>query len=147
MISLKKIAVEETYPLRIDILRNGKAINFHFVGDTNKDTIHLGAFLDNRCIGIVTLIPNSHKTFPNILTYQLRGMAVEKSLQKQGVGKFLIAESLRFLRDGGKCEILWCNARIIAIEFYKKMGFSTKGNKFQIPNVGPHYMMFIDCLK
>ena len=147
MITVKQITVQDTYPLRIEILRNGKAINYHFVGDKHKESIHLGAFLDNKCIGIVTLVPNSHATFPNVLTYQLRGMAVDKSLQKRGVGKLLIEESFRFLKEGRKCEILWCNARIIAVEFYKKMGFSIKGNKFQIPNVGPHYMMFTNCLK
>lgn len=147
MIIVKQITVQETYPLRIEILRNGKAINYHFVNDNHKETIHLGAFLEKKCIGIVTLISNSHKTFPNSLTYQLRGMAVDKSLQKQGVGKLLSEESFRFLKEERKCEILWCNARIIAVDFYKKMGFSIKGNKFQIPNVGPHYMMFTDCME
>jgi len=147
MITVKQITVQDTYPLRIEILRNGKTINYHFVGDKHKETIHLGAFLDNKCIGIVSLIPNSHKTFQKIVTYQLRGMAVNTNMQKQGVGNLLIEASFRFLKGGSKCEILWCNARIIAVDFYKKMGFSIKGNKFQIPNVGPHYMMFTNCLK
>ncbi len=142
MITIKEINVEKTYPLRIEILRNGIPENYHFVGDKHKETIHLGAFLDNKCIGIVTLIPNSHKTFPNVSTYQLRGMAVDKSLQKQGIGKLLIDASFRFLKEGRKYEILWCNARIIAVEFYKKMGFSIKGNKFQIPKVGSHFLMY-----
>jgi len=142
MITVKKINTEETYPLRIEILRDGKAINYHFVGDNRKTTIHLGAFVDQKCIGIVSLIPNAHKSFSNFSAYQLRGMAVAKSYQKQGIGKLLIVESLKALNIS-KCEILWCNAREIAVEFYRKMSFSIKGKKFQIPTVGTHYMMYL----
>ena len=141
MFTIKQIKKEETYPLRIDILRNGKAINYHFVGDDLVNTFHLGAFKNEECIGIVTYIPKSNPLFPNKITFQLRGMAVAKPFQKSGIGKFLIEESLEFLNEK-KCEILWCNARIIALDFYKKMGFSIAGDKFQIPTVGPHYTMF-----
>ena len=143
MITVKQITKEETYPFRIEILRDGKAINYHFVGDTRKTTIHLGAYIDLECIGIVSLIRNSHKIFSNLLAYQLRGMAVAKSHQKQGIGELLIVESLKILNNN-KCEVLWCNARVIAVEFYKKMNFSIKGKKFQIPGVGSHYLMYID---
>ncbi len=142
MLSIKQIPKEDTYPLRIEILRNGKAVNYHFVGDNLKTTIHIGVFTGKACIGIVTLIPNSHKSFPKISTYQLRGMAIDKAYQKQGIGSILVEESLKILNET-KCEILWCNARVIALEFYKKMGFSIQEKKFEIPTVGPHYMMYL----
>lgn len=146
MITVKQITAEDTYPLRIEILRDGKAINYHFVGDSRNTTIHLGAYIDYECIGIVSLIPNAHKSFSNLSAYQLRGMAVAKSYQKQGIGKLLIIESLKALNKSN-CEILWCNAREIAVEFYRKMNFSIKGKKFQIPNVGTHYMMYLVLCK
>jgi predicted GNAT family N-acyltransferase len=37
--------------------------------------------------------------------------------------------------------ILWCNARIAAVDFYKKHGFQTFGEKFDILYVGEHYVM------
>ena len=142
MIVIKQITAAETYPLRIEILRNGKAINYHFVGDNRKTTIHLGAYVNHKCIAIVSLISNPNKSFSNLSIYQLRGMGVAKSYQKQGIGKLLIVESLKVLKIN-ECELIWCNAREIALSFYKKMGFSIKGKKFQIPGVGSHYLMYI----
>jgi hypothetical protein len=39
-------------------------------------------------------------------------------------------------------DCLWCNARIIAVDFYKKQGLETFGEQFEIPLVGNHYVMF-----
>ena len=41
-----------------------------------------------------------------------------------------------------KGTLLWCNARIIAVEFYKKIGFQIKGEEFDIPDIGKHYFMY-----
>ena len=39
-------------------------------------------------------------------------------------------------------DFLWCNARLIAVEFYKKTGFSSIGEQFNISEIGPHYFMY-----
>ena len=141
MITVKEISVEETYPLRIEILRNGIAENYHFVGDNLESSFHLGAFNNDLLIGIVTFIKKEHPKLNDTYSYQLRGMAVSQKLQKQGVGKLLVQKSYKFFKEI-KCNLLWCNAREIAVEFYQKMGFSIKGNRFQIPAIGTHYTMF-----
>jgi len=41
-----------------------------------------------------------------------------------------------------KGDLLWCNARLVAIEFYKKVGLKTIGNQFNISDIGPHYVMY-----
>ena len=38
--------------------------------------------------------------------------------------------------------LLWCNARLIAVEFYKKLGLQTIGKEFDISDIGPHYLMY-----
>ena len=38
--------------------------------------------------------------------------------------------------------LVWCNARVKAIDFYKKQGFTIHGDKFDIPLIGAHYMMY-----
>ncbi len=98
MISIKQIKTSETYPLRIEILRNNKPENYHFLEDNNKDTIHLGAFNNNNIVGIVSLMKNNHTEFTDQFVFQLRGMAVKKEIQKQGIGKQLILESLNHLK-------------------------------------------------
>lgn len=36
---------------------------------------------------------------------------------------------------------LWCNARESAVSFYAKYGWSVEGELFEIPKIGPHYVM------
>ena len=38
--------------------------------------------------------------------------------------------------------MLWCNARLVAVEFYKYNGFKIIGNLFDIAGIGPHYYMY-----
>ena len=141
MISIKQIKTAETYPLRIEILRNNIPENYHFIGDDNKKAIHLGAFINNRIVGIVSLMQNTHTEFTDEFVYQLRGMAIKEEMQKQGIGKKLILESLKLLKRKG-CTILWCNAREVAIKFYLNLGFIIKGNSFEIKDIGIHFMMY-----
>ena len=41
-----------------------------------------------------------------------------------------------------KCDLLWCNARLVAVNFYKSLGFNIIGNLFDIKEIGPHYYMY-----
>lgn len=36
---------------------------------------------------------------------------------------------------------LWCNARESAVSFYAKYGWLVEGTPFEIPKIGPHYVM------
>jgi len=40
---------------------------------------------------------------------------------------------------GGR--LLWCNARVVALGFYERLGFVTEGPEFDIHPIGPHYVM------
>lgn len=53
----------------------------------------------------------------------------------------LMNESIKLLQDK-KCDVIWCNARLIAIDFYKSLGFLTIGPEFNIKDIGPHYKMY-----
>jgi predicted GNAT family N-acyltransferase len=53
-------------------------------------------------------------------------------------------------RDGGRAEAyaaehgatrLWCNARTPAVGFYERHGWTTVGEEFDVPPIGPHYRM------
>lgn len=141
MIGVKLIEVATTYPLRIAVLRNGIAKDYQFVGDADKDTFHIGAFDDEICVGIASCMKKETPIVTGINQFQLRGMAVEPLLQGKGIGKAIVEKTLEVLVER-RCEMVWCNARIKAVEFYKKLGFEVVGDKFMIPKVGMHYFMF-----
>ena len=79
---------------------------------------------------------------PGISAYKLRGMAIQPRSQRSGIGQALALACIAFAKENG-AEILWCNARTCAIGFYRKLGFEILGGEIQIPDVGPHFRMFI----
>ena len=42
-----------------------------------------------------------------------------------------------------KIQMFWCNARLAAIPFYKKLGWKIASELFEIPTAGPHYRMYL----
>ncbi len=143
---IKVIDALDTYSVRHPVLRAGKPVtSCAMEGDHLDTTIHLGAFLKDQLVGVATLVASSANLSPvrTITTgsyYQLRGMAVLPHLQGHGVGKKLIDECLQQLRDRG-IEMLWFNARIKAVPFYERLGFTKSGDVFEIEGIGPHYKM------
>ncbi len=68
-------------------------------------------------------------------------MASANAAQGKGFGKLLLEDAELRLKNRGVVT-LWCNARTVAIDFYKKLAYQTLGTIFQVPQVGPHYLMF-----
>ena len=48
----------------------------------------------------------------------------------------------RIVLEKKNCDTIWCNARLVAIDFYKSLGFKEIGPKFNISEIGPHYKMY-----
>ena len=133
-IQFKQIKTIDTYAVRHPVLRSGLARDsFAFDRDEDSGTIHLGAYLNQKHVGVLTLLPNP-------LDVQLRGMAVLKSHQGVGIGKMMMAKAEQVVRQLDK-KMVWMNARLIAIPFYKKCGYKTTGKKFELPHGGTHYKM------
>jgi ribosomal protein S18 acetylase RimI-like enzyme len=141
MYHIKQISAEETYPVRQPVLREGRPFeDCVFDGDTDEETFHLGLYFNSELIGVATFMKNKFPLFSEDHQYQLRGMAVLKEFQHQGFGKLLLVEGESILIQK-KVDLLWFNAREIAVEFYKSKGFLISGDAFTIPNIGIHYVM------
>ncbi|MEN9326462.1 MAG: hypothetical protein RI943_883 [Bacteroidota bacterium] len=142
MHSIQKITATETYPVRHIVLRAGKPIeSCKFDGDELVSTHHFGYCLNNQIIGVISLfaIDNSH--FITQKPFQIRGMAVLPTYQKQGIGEALVNEAEKFCTTQ-KADLIWFNARTTAVGFYKKMGYEIVGSEFEIKEVGPHFLMY-----
>jgi len=73
--------------------------------------------------------------------WRLRAMATEDGFRGQGLGgRVLIAIVDHVASTGGG--LLWCSARIRAVSFYERAGFSTLGDVYEEPAIGTHVLMW-----
>ncbi len=140
---IELISSEQCIDLRLRILRPGQPIELcHYPEDNFKSTFHIGVFVNDVIICNGTFIKNSCHLFSDYQNqYRLRGMATEKMHQGQGNGQLLLQNAEQILKSQS-CELLWCNARETAFQFYKKCGFEFCGDLFNIPLIGPHQVMY-----
>ena len=143
MLSILPITTSQTLPLRHSILRPGRPItSAHFPGDDHPTTHHFGAFRDSQLLGISSLYLAEMPEMPKLHAFQLRGMAVAPEARGTGLGRELTLACSAFAKENA-AELLWCNARTEAAGFYHKLGFQIVGERFDIPDVGPHFRMML----
>jgi GNAT superfamily N-acetyltransferase len=133
-IQFKLINAKDTYVVRHPILRKGLPLeSCAFDRDEDSKTIHLGAYLENKAVGVLTLLQNNKDV-------QLRGMAVLTNHQGQGIGKQLLAKAEAIVIDLDHNSV-WMNARLIAIPFYASCGYQKQGDIFKLTYGGDHFKM------
>jgi GNAT superfamily N-acetyltransferase len=143
-IEVRKITAVETVPLRHAVLRPSRPVETAlFVGDDLPSTAHFGAFRNGQLLCIASLFEAQLPEKPGIAAIQLRGMATAAEAQRTGLGRALVLGCVAFAREKN-ARLLWCNARMYAAGFYRKLGFEIVGKEFDIPDVGPHYRMKFD---
>ncbi|HSU54561.1 MAG TPA: GNAT family N-acetyltransferase [Candidatus Dormibacteraeota bacterium] len=117
-----------------------------FPGDDAPTTRHLGVFEAGILVGIASLYVGALPEESECNALQLRGMAVAPEQQGRGLGRALVHACINEAQ-AAHVDLLWCNARTSAAEFYRKLSFQTIGPEFHIPDVGPHSRMFIRVKK
>ncbi len=140
MVNIRFINAEETYPIRREVLRKNIDLPYKLEGDFDKDTIHLGVYIDEELVSIVTLINKSTELLIGE-QFQLRGMGTLSNYRGKGYGKLLVRKAEEYLINRNIHKI-WCNARIQAIDFYKSLNYNIIGKSFNVPKIGMHYLMF-----
>ena len=139
---VKQIDFKDTYPIRHQMLRPGRAIETcHFQGDDDELTFHLGSYIDEKLASVASFYFKKH---PAIIEeeyqYQLRGMATLSEYQNKGLSSALLKAAFPIIQNN-HVKLLWCNARVEASGFYEKVGFKKISDLFEIPDVGSHYLM------
>ena len=139
---IKKINSIDTYPVRHEVLRKGKPIETClFKGDNDENTIHFGLYQKDRLIGIISIFKEKNELFSEINQFQIRGMAVLEEFQGKGFGAELVKEAENHCISLNT-DVIWFNARENAVPFYKKLGYTSIGDSFLIPDVGIHFAMY-----
>ena len=73
--------------------------------------------------------------------YQIRGMFTLLKFREMGYGSKLLKKIEFDNLNKSKSSLIWCNARIEAVDFYKKNNYKVVGKKFLIKNIGLHFRM------
>ncbi len=136
-IEIRRVDPDVVRPLRHAVLRPGADTEESvYPADALADTVHLAVYEGNDVVGTATLFPEPYEGRP---AWRLRGMAVAESHRGSGVGSQLLAEVVHLVR-ANQGDLLWCNARTVALLFYTGHGFSVVGEEFLAAHGVPHYL-------
>jgi ribosomal protein S18 acetylase RimI-like enzyme len=138
---LVAVSADVVRPLRQEILRPGDTgEKLVFPGDENPETLHAAVSIEHRVVAVATVMSDPHPQDPQPGDWRLRGMATSPELRNRGIGAALLAVCEAHARDH-RATRLWCNARVNARAFYERGGLVVEGVAFEIPTIGPHYLM------
>jgi GNAT superfamily N-acetyltransferase len=121
VIYIEQIRPELTWRLRQKVLYPAQKL-YEMEMEEDNNGYHFGAFMDNELVGVVSLFQKGDD-------FQFRKFVVDVSVQGKGIGKTMLKHITDFaLNENAKR--LWCNARVSAIGFYLKYGFTHTGQLF-----------------
>lgn len=124
----------ETVELRRRVLRVPLKMDFtpeELAAEGNQ--FHVAAFMDGRIVGCLILVPLNNKTL------KMRQVAVDHTVQGQGIGTRLVSYSEELAIKKGFC-CIELHARVTAMKFYTDLAYHTIGDEFQEVGI-PHYKM------
>jgi predicted GNAT family N-acyltransferase len=142
---LKELPTADIRKLRHEVLWPHKASFEECVIEPDEidTTFHMGAIEDGVVVGTSTFLVDINDKFDTKSQYRLRAMATSPSVRGKHVGRQIIEASIEKLKNMG-IDLLWCDARLEATGFYEKLGLQMKGEIYNVPNIGPHKLMYIE---
>ena len=140
---IRFIRADDVLAIRNEVLREGRLTldECRFPNDNAEGTFHLGYFDNDQLVCIASFHPQNYKEFQG-KAYQLRGMATLESHRGKGIGNQLLNFAVVYMR-GQKVNYVWCNARKKAVPFYINLGFEIISDEFDVPVIGPHYVLYL----
>jgi GNAT superfamily N-acetyltransferase len=141
-VRIEPVAAALTFPLRQQVLRPHETVEqMALPGDDAGDSAHLAAYDGVDIVGTAS-VRREAPPWPTDggPTWRLRGMATADGRRGQGIGGAVLAAVFDHVRAHGG-GLLWCNARIPAVPFYRRAGFVTHGESWDEAFIGPHIAM------
>ena len=133
---------EEIQQLRNEVLWPHKTFeNCVLETDRLSTTLHFGVQIDGLTVATVTLQQEKSDRLQQENQYRLRAMAVREGYRGQGIGDAIIEAGFNYLRELG-VEVVWCDARVAALNFYRRLQFEELEEEYDIPIIGLHRFMW-----
>ena len=131
-----------TTELRRAVLRPQWDVGTPMPGDDLPDALHVAALDGATVLGACVLRPADypHRDEPD--AWQLRGMATAEGRRSSGIGALVVTGAVAAVTERG-ARLLWCKARVVAVAFYERHGFTVDTDTYVEPETGlPHRDMF-----
>ena len=140
--NIRRCSVNQIIGLRQRILRPNMPLKkARFPKDTKGETFHVGIFTTDGTEQVICCASFMAERLAKEVAWKMRGMATATEYEHRGLGRKLLEWSENAIRLKSESRLLWCNARLSAIGFYRKMGWDIVSLQFNIPGVGPHHRM------
>ena len=117
-IKIRKVAIEDVWHMRQKVMYPDDTIDFVKLENDDKG-IHLGLYVANSLISVISVFEEGDEV-------QFRKFATEMAMQGKGYGTKLLQHVMDWATNNDKKSI-WCNARIVATELYRKLGMQPVG--------------------
>ncbi len=121
MNDIEQITQELTWKLRQKELYPDLPIDAIKLPEDDLGT-HLGLFYQNKLATVVSLFEKEDRL-------QFRKLATDSKYQRLGLGTKMINYVINYAKEK-QLQKVWCNARVSATLFYKKLGFTETGELF-----------------
>lgn len=140
--NVERVTLDDIHELRVRVLRKGTpATHANYPEDQYDDVVHLAIRVDGDVVATSTWFSKECPELPGQSAVQLKGMAVDDSLQTTGFGRALIDAGISLAKERG-ATLVWARARDSAVGFYEKCGFSVIGDGFiDEPTAMPHHIL------
>ena len=109
--------------------------------DNREDAFHVGIFDQHRLVSIGSFFTMESPRLKMKPQYRLRAMATDPDYRRMHAGRLLIDFAVERLRNEN-IQVLWCDARLIAVPFYESLGFNKEPDVYDVPLIGPHHFMW-----
>ena len=133
-LSARPIPIEATRPLRQAILRPHQTVE-DVAGHEPDAAFAVGVFDGEELVAVGFVGPDGGPG-----AWRVRGMATAPVARGRGAGAAVLAALVAHAREQGATRI-WCNARVAALSLYERAGFVVASDEFELPEIGPHYVM------
>jgi GNAT superfamily N-acetyltransferase len=133
-VGVRPVDPAQTRALRQRVLRPHESLEE--LASHEPPGVHaVGAFDGDELVGVGFVCPDDGSG-----EWRVRGMATVPELRGRGVGSAILAALLDHARAQGATRV-WCNARTPALSLYSRAGFQVESEEFEIPGIGPHFVM------
>jgi len=149
-ITVEVVPAWTTWSLRQEVLRPGRPVrDCIYPGEDDARATHVAALQRTRPTGSDFSVLAVGVVMPEAPAWEseaddgwrVRGMATRPESRGEGLGSRVLDLLIGHVAAHGG-GLLWCHARTPALHLYERARFVPRGDVFELPEIGPHQVMW-----